>query len=222
MAPRRALHVPPPAGRTRRKLYFFKGKPVTIDGQAEHPAAIELRQHAATELVNAPETSEFLLMQAIGAIADTAPRHEHAAGAAAGLPYRRTAFGGWPWPDDAPVARTATLRPPCRRPHRNSFTGRPTSDWNPALYTLKNNAAAPAAGAQCRWDAPRNVVDLGCGARQFHRAAGQALPRDAHRRHRQLGHSPPSTCATQLQGNMPNWSPGRRWTWPMPTHRCNG
>ena len=39
--------------------------------------------------------------------------------------YRRTQFGGWPWPDNAPVhgARPGALRPPRRRPRGAAGAG---------------------------------------------------------------------------------------------------
>ena len=110
MAPGARFTLPPAAGeRTRRKLYFFKGQRVTLDGQAvEHPAAIELPAQQPTELVNGPETSEFLLLQGrpIGEpVAQYGPfvMNTQQELQQAFADYRRTAFGGWPWPDDAPV-----------------------------------------------------------------------------------------------------------------------
>ena len=94
---------------TRRKLYFFKGMSVTIAGQniAKH-AAIEPRAVQPTELVNGDTPSEFLLLQGspIGEpVAQYGPfvMNTQAQLQQAFDDYRRTEFGGWPWPDQAPV-----------------------------------------------------------------------------------------------------------------------
>jgi redox-sensitive bicupin YhaK (pirin superfamily) len=94
---------------TRRKLYFFKGSTLSIEGRSiTHPAAIELRADVALELVNGPAPSEFLLLQGrpIGEpVAQYGPfvmNTEHELKQAY-ADYQRTQFGGWPWPDTAPV-----------------------------------------------------------------------------------------------------------------------
>ena len=110
MAPGARWTLPPATGdRTRRKLYFFKGASVTIDGQSvgDH-AAIELPATQAVELFNGPEASEFLLLQGrpIGEpVAQYGPfvMNTQQELAQAFVDYRRTEFGGWPWPDNAPV-----------------------------------------------------------------------------------------------------------------------
>ena len=109
MAPGARFTLPPAAGaRTRRKLYFFKGKAVAVDGQSVRRAAIELPAQQPTELANGPETSEFLLLQGrpIGEpVAQYGPfvMNTQQELQQAFADYRRTAFGGWPWPDNAPV-----------------------------------------------------------------------------------------------------------------------
>jgi quercetin 2,3-dioxygenase len=94
---------------TRRTLYFFKGKSVTLAGQAlgSH-AAIELRGDAAVELVNGDTETEFLLLQGkpIGeAVAQYGPfvMNTQTEIRQAITDYQATQFGGWPWPDSAPV-----------------------------------------------------------------------------------------------------------------------
>ena len=94
---------------TRRMLYFFQGAAVTIEGQriAQH-GALELRATQPVELVNGDSAAEFLLLQGrpIGEpVAQYGPfvmntRRELEQAFA---DYQRTRFGGWPWPDDAPV-----------------------------------------------------------------------------------------------------------------------
>ena len=102
--------LPPAAGRdTRRKLYFFKGASVSVDG---HPvadrAAIELRADRAVELVNGDTESELLMLQGrpIGEkVAQYGPfvMNTEQELRQAFADYERTQFGGWPWPDAAPV-----------------------------------------------------------------------------------------------------------------------
>jgi redox-sensitive bicupin YhaK (pirin superfamily) len=94
---------------TRRKLYFFKGTSVTVGGQAiDKAAAIELRADAEVELINGPTESEFLMLQGkpIGEpVAQYGPfvMNTEQELKQAYADYRRTEFGGWPWPDSAPV-----------------------------------------------------------------------------------------------------------------------
>ncbi|MCK9685593.1 pirin family protein [Scleromatobacter humisilvae] len=94
----------------RRRLYFFAGASVSVAGQAiaEH-AAIELRAASAVELVNTGvDVAECLLLQGrpIGEpVAQYGPfvMNTEAELRQAFDDYRRTEFGGWPWPDHAPV-----------------------------------------------------------------------------------------------------------------------
>jgi redox-sensitive bicupin YhaK (pirin superfamily) len=110
MAPGARWTLPAASGETtRRKLYFFKGSRVTIDGQiVNHATAIELRATQAVELVNGPDAAEFLLLQGrpIGEpVAQYGPfvMNTEQELRQAYDDYRRTEFGGWPWPDHAPV-----------------------------------------------------------------------------------------------------------------------
>ena len=102
--------LPPATGRdTRRKLYFFKGANVSVDGRrVADRAAIELRADRAVEIVKGDTESELLMLQGrpIGeAVAQYGPfvmNTEHELRQAF-ADYERTKFGGWPWPDAAPV-----------------------------------------------------------------------------------------------------------------------
>ena len=101
---------------TRRQLYFFKGKSVTVGGQAVNAtSAIELRAGAAVELVNGEVEAEFLLLQGrpIGEpVAQYGPfvMNTQAEIRQTVADYQRTQFGGWPWPDSAPVHGRETAR----------------------------------------------------------------------------------------------------------------
>ena len=117
MAPHAHFTLPAAAGaQTRRQLYFFKGAGVAIDGHdiAQH-AAIELRAGRSVELVNGAEPSEFLMLQGrpIGEpVAQYGPfvMNTEAELQQAFADYQRTGFGGWPWPDDAPVHGAERVR----------------------------------------------------------------------------------------------------------------
>ena len=110
MAPGAHWRLPGATGSgTRRSLYFFKGGAVRVAGQdLRQHAALELRGDAAVELVNGEEVAEFLLLQGrpIGEpVAQYGPfvMNTHAEISQAIADYQRTQFGGWPWPDSAPV-----------------------------------------------------------------------------------------------------------------------
>jgi redox-sensitive bicupin YhaK (pirin superfamily) len=117
MAPGARWTVPAAAGEgTRRNLYFFKGGRITVaGGSVDRHAAIELRAGHAVELSNGDEPAEFLLLQGrpIGEpvaqygpfVMNTQRELQHAFD-----DYRRTEFGGWPWPDNAPVHGAEPMR----------------------------------------------------------------------------------------------------------------
>ncbi|KVL37378.1 pirin family protein [Burkholderia sp. MSMB1835] len=106
-----ARWILPPAGSasTRRNLYFFAGGRVTIGPQeVDQHARIELRADQPTTIVNGDATAEFLLLQGrpIGEpVAQMGPfvMNTEQEVQQAFADYRRTQFGGWPWPDEAPV-----------------------------------------------------------------------------------------------------------------------
>ena len=111
MGPGARWSLPAASGKnTRRQLYFFKGRSVTVGGQTvKEPGAIELRADLEVELINGDDAeAEFLLLQGkpIGEpVAQYGPfvMNTQAEIAQTLDDYRRTQFGGWPWPDDAPV-----------------------------------------------------------------------------------------------------------------------
>ena len=109
MAPDARWVLPAASADSRRNLYFFNGARVTVGGQAicEH-AALELRAAQAVELLNGPETSEFLLLQGRPInepVVQSGPfvMNSQQEIEQAFADYSRTRFGGWPWPDPAPV-----------------------------------------------------------------------------------------------------------------------
>ncbi|MDR7269450.1 redox-sensitive bicupin YhaK (pirin superfamily) [Pelomonas saccharophila] len=94
---------------TRRKLYFFAGAQISVDGQAVAVgSAIEVKAGAAVRLVNGGEVAELLMLQGrpIGEpVAQYGPfvMNTEQELRQAFEDYRRTQFGGWPWSDAAPV-----------------------------------------------------------------------------------------------------------------------
>jgi redox-sensitive bicupin YhaK (pirin superfamily) len=101
--------MPPARTGTRRHLYLFKGGPVTVGGEVVNgPAAIEVRADRPIELVNGEGESEFLVLQG-RPIGEPVVQHgpfvmnTQAEIMQTFADYQRTRFGGWPWPDAAPV-----------------------------------------------------------------------------------------------------------------------
>jgi hypothetical protein len=92
-----------------RSLYFFAGASVEVDGKTirDH-CAIELRSTVTVELVNGPQTSEFLILQGKPINEPIAQRgsfvmNKQVEFVKAMDDYQRTGFGGWPWPTTAPI-----------------------------------------------------------------------------------------------------------------------
>lgn len=94
---------------TRRKLYFFAGAQISVDGRAVPVgSSIEVRAGATVVLINGDEAAELLMLQGrpIGEpVAQYGPfvMNTEQELRQAFEDYRRTEFGGWPWPDSAPV-----------------------------------------------------------------------------------------------------------------------
>lgn len=97
------------AGRSNRALYLFSGKGLTVGDRAINgPSIIRVQPDQAVplEAVNGPV--EILLLQGrpIGEpVAQYGPfvMNTQAEIHQAVADYRRTLFGGWPWPENAPV-----------------------------------------------------------------------------------------------------------------------
>ena len=109
MAPGARLTLPPASAATNRTLYFFRGSSLSLENDAlEGHAAIRLRADVAVSLANGPHPSELLLLQGrpMGEpvvqygpfVMNSRLEIEQAI-----ADYRRTSFGGWPWPSHAPV-----------------------------------------------------------------------------------------------------------------------
>lgn len=101
--------VPAAATGSNRLLFFFAGSTLQA---ANEPVAvghsIQPLAHQPLELVNGPEPAELLLLQGrpIGQpVAAMGPfvMNSEAEVRQAFADYRRTQFGGWPWPSDEPV-----------------------------------------------------------------------------------------------------------------------
>jgi len=93
----------------RRTLYLFKGDALVIAGQpVPVQSAIEVDAGQAVEIVNGAVPSELLMLQGrpIGEpVAQQGPfvMNTEQELRQAYADYHRTHFGGWPWPDQAPV-----------------------------------------------------------------------------------------------------------------------
>jgi quercetin 2,3-dioxygenase len=102
--------LPPASGvETQRTLYVFQGGEISVDGTTLAPAsAATVEAGRGTELSAGPEPVELLVLQGrpIGEpVAQYGPfvMNTEAEIRQAFDDYQRTRFGGWPWPDDAPV-----------------------------------------------------------------------------------------------------------------------
>ena len=110
MAPNARWTLPAASGSsTRRSLYFFKGSSLSVGGQpVTSHAGLEVRCDADVVLVNGAEFAELLVLQGkpiAEPVAQYGPfvMNTQAEIHQAFADYRRTEFGGWPWPDNAPV-----------------------------------------------------------------------------------------------------------------------
>jgi redox-sensitive bicupin YhaK (pirin superfamily) len=124
--------LPPAAGEgTRRKLYFFAGAELNVDGHAVPVgSAVEVRAGSAVALVNGDVAAELLMLQGrpIGEpVAQYGPfvMNTEQELRQAFEDYRRTGFGGWPWDDAAPVHGPDAAR---FARHADGRTERPGAD----------------------------------------------------------------------------------------------
>ncbi len=109
MAPNARWTLPATRKGTNRALYFFRGKSVTIGdvSMREHAGAL-LRAEVAVDLLAGPDGVELLLLQG-KPIGEPVVQHgpfvmnTQAEIQQAFMDYRRTQFGGWPFPNEAPT-----------------------------------------------------------------------------------------------------------------------
>lgn len=107
LAPGASFTLPPVAPGVDRTLYVARGG-LSLDAPLPARTGARLVAERAVPLRNGPAPSELLLLQGrpIGApVAHYGPfvMNDEDGLRQAFLDYRRTGFGGWPWPDDAPV-----------------------------------------------------------------------------------------------------------------------
>jgi hypothetical protein len=109
MAPGAAWTLPAAPDEVRRTLYFFRGPQLHVAGETVGPyVGISLAAAAPVPLVNGQQESELLLLQGrpIGEpVAQYGPfvMNDRAGIQQAMADYRRTEFGGWPWPSNGPI-----------------------------------------------------------------------------------------------------------------------
>jgi quercetin 2,3-dioxygenase len=109
MAPHARWTLPRGPAGVGRALYFFRGGSLVIGGRAlASHAAVRVRSDADVVLENGAGESELLMLQGrpIGQpVAQHGPfvMNTRAEIQQAMADYRRTEFGGWPWPSDGPV-----------------------------------------------------------------------------------------------------------------------
>ncbi len=109
LAPGARCELPACAPTSNRTLYLFRGAEVRFGARAVRPGlAVRVRAGAPTTLHNGDAEAELLLLQGrpIGEpvvqygpfVMNTPAEIQQAM-----IDYRRTQFGGWPWPSDGPV-----------------------------------------------------------------------------------------------------------------------
>lgn len=109
LEPGATFTVPPAQKGTNRVLYLFVGNGVRIAGKAFDPkVGITVRPDAPVSIENGAQAAELLMLQGrpIGEpVAQQGPfvMNTNAEIQQAFADYRRTRFGGWPWPSPAPV-----------------------------------------------------------------------------------------------------------------------
>lgn len=109
MAPHAKWTLPRAQEGSNRALYFFSGGSLRVAGTAVQPScAIELHADHDVPLENGERESELLLLQGrpiAESVAQYGPfvMNTNAEIQQAFADYRRTQFGGWPWPAAAPV-----------------------------------------------------------------------------------------------------------------------
>jgi redox-sensitive bicupin YhaK (pirin superfamily) len=109
LEPQARFTLPAASPGSNRMLYYFRGQSLSVGGaKVTSGQALELRADLPAALENGSEKSECLLLQArpIGEpVAQRGPfvMNSQAEIQQAFSDYRRTRFGGWPWPSSGPV-----------------------------------------------------------------------------------------------------------------------
>ncbi|MEO7940531.1 MAG: pirin family protein, partial [Burkholderiaceae bacterium] len=110
MEPGARWTLPAASGKgARRCLYFFEGQSLTIGGQrVDRHCALELACDRDIELVNGAFPAQMLMLQGkpiAEPVAQYGPfvMNTQAEIQQAFADYQSSQFGGWPWPDQAPV-----------------------------------------------------------------------------------------------------------------------
>jgi len=109
MAPNAVWTLPPAQPSSNRSLFVFRGAGVEIGAHAiPNSRAVAVRPDAEVTIRNGSELSELLLLQGRPIdepVVSYGPFVMNTMGEIkqAMTEYRRTLFGGWPWPSDAPV-----------------------------------------------------------------------------------------------------------------------
>ena len=109
MAPGARWTIPPAPAGVARSLYLFRGGPVLAGGRKlEGKVGVRVTPGAPVDLVNGVAGSELVVLQGrpIGEpVAQHGPfvMNTQAEIQQAFMDYRRTRFGGWPWPVDDPT-----------------------------------------------------------------------------------------------------------------------
>jgi hypothetical protein len=116
MEPGARFTLPPARPGTNRALYFFRGTSLRAGTRTAPPRTrLHLRADAAIELEAGDAPTELLLLQG-RPIGEPVVQHgpfvmnSRAEIEQAFADYRRTGFGGWPWPSDEPVHARAEGR----------------------------------------------------------------------------------------------------------------
>jgi quercetin 2,3-dioxygenase len=107
--PEAVFVLPPAVAGLNRSLYLYAGDSLTLEGRILRPGVrIDVPSEAQIQLTNGPERSELLMLQGRpigervvqhGPFVMNAPEEIEQAI----RDYRRTGFGGWPWPSHGPV-----------------------------------------------------------------------------------------------------------------------
>jgi redox-sensitive bicupin YhaK (pirin superfamily) len=109
LAPGAKWTIPAASPGVNRGLYFFAGESLDVgDRRVESGVGMRLRADVPAELVNGPVESELLMLQGRPIAEPVAQYGPFVMNTRAELDqtfadFRRTRFGGWPWPSDAPV-----------------------------------------------------------------------------------------------------------------------